>query len=301
MTRAVTGDVTIIIPTTCEAGRGAMLQRAIASAMAQPLVGVRVLVVVNGKRFDAALYDGLRRRGDLTVVYEERGSATRAQHIGRRLVETPFFGFLDDDDEYLPATLQTRLQPMLDDPTVACTASQGYREVNGVDLLFLGPLDELRRDSLRALTRYNWLPAAGGLFRTALVPPGMFSAEPTYMEWTVVAYRLATTQRVAFVETPCFRLHDTPGSLSKSEAYRVGEIAALETILRLDLPADVRRAVGWHLGTAHHCMACIHADRRERSKAWHHHTASLRAAGGTRFLVFSRRLLILLIPDRYAP
>jgi Glycosyl transferase family 2 len=298
MTTPAVSDVTVIIPTACEASRGATLLRAIASALgpAQPRVAVRVLVVVNGRRFDGPFFEALQRRDDLTVVYEERGSATRAQHIGRSLVETPFFSFLDDDDEYLPDTMHLRIQPMLDDQQLACTAAQGHRQVDGVDRPFLGRTDELRRDPLRALTHYNWLATAGGMYRTSLVPLAMFSAEPGYMEWTVLAYRIAAAQRVAFVESPCFRIYDTPGSLSKSEAYRVGEIDALETILRLDLPADVRRAVGRHLGTAHHCMACIHAERRERARAWLHHLASLRVPGGARFVVFSRRLLPLLVP-----
>src|SRR4051794_10798550 len=106
-------SVSVIIPTTCEAHRCSSLQRAIASVQSQQGVAVKVIVVVNGARVDPSCYQQLQRMPGLKVSYRSEGSAPLAQHAGRLLVDTEYFAFLDDDDEYLAGALEARVQPML--------------------------------------------------------------------------------------------------------------------------------------------------------------------------------------------
>src|SRR5262245_55327336 len=93
--------ITVIIPTTCEKQREAQLLAAIESIKAQSGIAAKILLVVNGSRFDAPLLAQLRERDDVCVEYREVGSLPLALEYGCTRVDTEFFCFLDDDDELL--------------------------------------------------------------------------------------------------------------------------------------------------------------------------------------------------------
>ncbi|MBC7484536.1 MAG: glycosyltransferase family 2 protein [Rhizobacter sp.] len=283
--------VTVIIATTCEALRWPSMQRAIASVLTQADVSPQILVVVNGRRFDEEHYNELRHMTGLKVVYHEEGSAPLAQRIGRSLVCTPFFAFLDDDDEYLPGGLKARLAPLMADEALDGVASQGVRVVDGADQPFLISTVAVHRDALRALASYNWLASCGGLFRTRSVSLDYFDGCSRYLEWTLLAYKLASTRRLVFIDTPTFRIHDSPQSLSKSPLYRHGEIDMLQTVLQLDLPADVKASVRIRLGKAHHGLSDFYRLQHRMSLAWRHHLKSLRYPEGWRFISYTRKIL----------
>jgi Glycosyl transferase family 2 len=101
--------IDVIIPTTCEATQWRSLQRGIQSVRRQDGVQARVIVVVNGTRFEPANYKQLREMKELSVLYREQGGLPGAQRFGRQQVTAPFFVFLDDDDEYLPNALWHRI------------------------------------------------------------------------------------------------------------------------------------------------------------------------------------------------
>src|SRR5690348_6425889 len=105
--------ISVIIPTTCETRRWASLRRAISTAASQENVSTEVIVIVNGDRVDPECFKQLRGMHNLKVVIQKEGSLPLALRYGRSLVSSPFFCFLDDDDEYLPGGLWQRLQPML--------------------------------------------------------------------------------------------------------------------------------------------------------------------------------------------
>lgn len=201
----------VIIPTTCEARRWTSLKRAIASALSQENTDAEVIVVVNGTRFDPVCYEELRNMPGLTVAYQKEGSLPLAQQFGRVQVTAPFFSFLDDDDEYLPGALKHRLRPLLADKTVDFVASNGYRVLGDRDHIALTNIDAIRRDPLLALSVENWLVSCGSLFRSCSVSAEYFDGKTAYFEWTLLAYKLASTLKMAFVDVPTFRIHDSPG------------------------------------------------------------------------------------------
>ncbi|GAB3407596.1 glycosyltransferase family 2 protein [Massilia agilis] len=283
--------VSVIIPTTCEERRWSSLQRAIASTRASEGVDVKVIVVVNGKRFDAAKLAELRERPDITVAYREEGSAPLAQRHGRTLVDTEFFAFLDDDDEYQPQALALRCAPLLADPRLGFVATNGYRCVGGEDRLMVSCAAAVRADPLAALARENWLASCGGLFRTSSIGPVYFDDPAPFLEWTYLAYRLALDFNMAFVDTPTFRIHDTPASLSKSDAYRAAELDVLRRIAALPLPAPVARQVRGKVGAACHDLADQARMAGRYGRALALHARSLLLPGGWRYLAWSRKLL----------
>lgn len=285
-------DITVIIPTTCEAQRWESLLRAIDSVFRQSEVAVQLLLVVNGQRVDPSHYEALCQMPGLVVVRLAEG-LPMAQRMGRSLVTTPYFSFLDDDDEYLPGGLLARLAPLEQDSAVDFVASQGVRCLDGVDHPCWPSTAAIHRDPLRALSDTNWLASCGGLFRTRSISIDFFDGRSSYLEWTLLAYKLAISRRMAFVDTPAFRIHDSSGSLSKSTAYRYGEIVVIQQILQLELPGDVRDSVRIKLGNAHHSLSDFCRRQHLKKDAWRHHVASLMQAGGWRFIPYTRKLLAM--------
>jgi hypothetical protein len=284
-------DVSVIIPTTCELSRWQSLLRAIDSVRQQDGVQAKVIVVVNGQRFDAGHYATLKTMPGLDVLYRTEGSAPLAQEAGRLAVDTPFFSFLDDDDEYLPGTLRLRLEPLLDDPGLDFTVSNGYRCLGGEDRIVIATPASIREQPLLALSKQNWMASCAGLFRSATVTSDLFSNPAPYMEWTYLAYRLGVGHRMQFVDVPGYRIHESPVSLSKSDAYREAELEVLQRVLALPLPAEVRQAVRRKLGSALHDCADRHLEHGRMGPAWSHHVKSLDCPGGLSWVLYSRKLL----------
>ena len=86
--------------------------------LAQEGCKIRLIVIVNGAAFDEPLLEEMSSDHRLEVHYLAEANVAAAQRFGRSLVETPYFAFLDDDDEYLPNALRLRLQPMLEDERI---------------------------------------------------------------------------------------------------------------------------------------------------------------------------------------
>jgi glycosyltransferase involved in cell wall biosynthesis len=284
--------VTTIIPTLCAPERGATLLRAIDSLLGQRDVAVLPLVVVNGNRFDPALVEILRRRTDIRVHTIGEGRVTAAQRAGREQVQSEFFSFLDDDDEYLSGALSARLAPLEADPSVDVVVSNGYRMTGGRKTACLDDVARVAADPLRGLVDANWLPSCGGLFRTARVGPEFFDAPLAHHEWTHLAFRLALGRRLAFIADMTYLIHDTPGSASKSADHELATAAVLDAVLRLDLDAATRRLVRRNYGRALHVRAEHALGAGEIGKAWSYHVASLRQPGGLgSFGLYTRKLL----------
>ena len=205
-------------------------------------------VVVNGQRYDPALLAWLEAQ-PVTVTRLQQGSAPLAQLEGRRLVETGYFGYLDDDDEYLPGSLDERLSALQSDPDSDLVVCNGWRARDGHDEPAFNYLAESPADPLRALLRENWLASCGVLFRTATVDVSYFEDPMPYLEWTWLAWRLAVDgRRIRVSETPGFRIHDTGGSASKSTEYADAQIELYERMLADAPPSDVARMVGTDTG-----------------------------------------------------
>ena len=283
--------VSVIIPTTCERARWDSLEHAIAGVLAQEGVAAHVIAVVNGNRFDPDCLAALKRKDRVTVLYRSTGSAPLAQAAGRDAVATPFFAFLDDDDEYLPGALAARLDPLRADPGLDFVVSNGYRARKGHDEYAIGDSRAIVADPLDALCERNWMASCAGLFRSTTVTPAYFADPAPYMEWTYLAFRLTASLRMRWLDTATYRINDSPVSLSKSDAYLRSELEILERVLALPLPPRARRAVRRKLGRACHVFAEKSRRAGQQAQAWCYHLGSLSKPGGWRYLPYSRKLM----------
>lgn len=282
--------VSVIIPTTCERVRWEALERAIASVLAQEGVAADLIVVVNGDRYDSSCLEALKRKDKVTVLYRSTGSAPLAQAAGREAVRAPFFAFVDDDDEYLPGALATRVAPLLADPALDFVVTDGYRARAGQDELAVGDQGAIARDPIGALCDRNWMASCAGLFRTRSVTLDYFADPAPYMEWTYLAFRLTGQLSMHWIGTPTYRINDSPVSLSKTDAYLQSELDILRRIMALPLPPPVQRRVRRKFGRACHVFA-EQSRAHSLARAWRFHLASLVQPGGWRYLAYSRKLV----------
>jgi glycosyltransferase involved in cell wall biosynthesis len=282
--------VSVIIPTACVPARVAALRRAIASVLDQQRVACELIVVVNGPNFDGPMLGELRANPELRVEYLEAANLPAAHRHGRACVTSPFFAFIDDDDEFLPGALHTRVSAMLEDESIDVVATNG---VWGHDRStpYIRSTRGIEEDPLAALFRGNWLGSAGGLFRTATVTPDFFDGETRFFEWTMIAYRLTRAGlRVRFLDVPTYVMNETPQSLSRCDAYLHAEPLFLRALLTHDLPAEVLQQIRNKYHGALHTLADRYRDT-DPAKAWKYHLLSLRGIAGLRYLPFTRKLL----------
>ena len=284
--------IAVIIATSCEAKREAAIWRAIDSALTQGDVTVELIVVVNGARFDRSLLDRLRSHPRLAVHYREEGSYPAAVAHGRTLVATEFFAYLDDDDEYLPGALRTRAAPMLEDPAIDFVATTGYLNSGAGDVIAYRPRANLEQEALKELLRANWMQPCGHLFRSSSVTLDYFDAKTKYYEWTLLAFKLAMTRRLRFLDVPTYRKHDSPESLYKSPAVTEGAVAASELMMALDTSHQVRgRLIELRAG-ALHATSDSYRLSGDYWRAWRFHLRSLRHRAGWKHLAYTRYLLL---------
>lgn len=283
--------LSVIIPTMASAERAIQLRRAIASVRASSAAPVRIIVVVNGARRDPALCGWLDAQEDVRRESVAAASAPGAVLHGRLLVDTEFFSTLDDDDEYLPGASDAKIALLRADPGADLLVTNAYLCRAGAARLCHRRLAEVRADPLACLMRFNWLSSGNALYRTAAVGVPYFQDYHPYAEWTWLAYRLALDgRRVAILERPTCRHHDTAQSLSKSLDYVLAYLPLFQRMLERAPPPPIRRMIERKLAAAHHdaCFAALRAGRR--LDAWRHHWRSLARRGGLRYLAATRHL-----------
>lgn len=286
-------DVSVIIPTAAEPRRRDLLLRAIDGIVAQAGVRALPVVVVNGSRFDPGLRDRLEADPRIRYHYQPLGSAPEAQLTGRRLVETPYFAFLDDDDELLPGALARRKAELEAHPDVAVVIDNGYsRTDDGVDEPRFPDMAALnRRRPVETLLDGNWMHNSAALFRTSLVPPRYFEDYVAYMEWTYVAFRLALDVKFRFVDGFGYRINSTEGSLSKGDAYAAGTVETLTRMLAHPAPPDILARLRNKRVDTWHNLSVRKLQRGELGPAWRYHWRCLGTRYGLRYLSYTRHLL----------
>lgn len=285
--------VSVIVPTMAVAERAELLQRAVQSIRDSSSQPVRIIAVVNGSRFDAAVCDWLKAQPDIQFEYVAEPSLPNAILRGRELVETEFFSALDDDDEYLPGSTDQKLAPLLADPQADLVVGNYYRRRGGKDLLCYDRLADVPARPLDMLMEFNWLHNGNALFRSAPVGTEYFRNYHHYAEWTWVGFRLALDgKKVAVVDAPVFRCdEETPGSLSKSAAYFKAYIPLFQRMLDLAPPPRIARMIQRKMGAAHHDASVTALEAGQRGLALSHHWQSLVRTGGLRYLSYTRHLL----------
>ena len=285
--------VSIIVPTMATAERAVSLQRAIDSIRTSSTKPVMVIPVVNGQRFSPGVCAWLKGQTDLHYIQIEEGSLPLALLEGRLRVQTEYFGFLDDDDEYLPGTLDAKIDALMAHPNLDIVISNGYRQSQGIQSVFHPDIGGVIKDPLGTLFERNWLASCGGLFRTRSATVHFFENPHPYAEWTWLAFRLCMAQKkLGAIDIPGFRIHDTPGSLSKTTAYQQSYFSLFERMLQAKPPHRIASRIRNYVSAAYHQVSEDELRRGNRFGAFKAHLRSIMSSPrGLRYLSYTRHLL----------
>lgn len=287
-----TRSIAIIVPTMATAARAHALKRALDSLRSQVGVRARPIVVVNGSHTDPDVIEYLKACTDITLIRRDEGNYPRALAAGRELVDTEYFGVLDDDDEYLPDALATRCGPLDDDRNIGIAVTCGLIATERGDVIDNPAIETYRKDPLGALINVNWLTSCGALYRSSSVGADAFIEMPRYLEWTHLAVRLSLKNRIAFIGRPTYRLHPaSPDSLSASDAYMFHSPDALAKVIALGLPPRASRVFGRKYRNALHALSAVHLRNGDFSSAWSCHLRSLNGIGGYKYILYARHIV----------
>lgn len=281
--------ITVIIPTL--GTRPCELDRAIESVLNQEGVQAMPLVVLNGDKYPAELLAALRQRPGVRVHQTQAAGVSQARFQGRKLVETPFFAFLDDDDELLPGALKIRLAGH-SASDVALVATSGYLQHRDERRIIPPNFARASADPAQALLDENWLSSAGGLYRTDRVLPSDLEGLPDHLEMTYLAFSMALRQKILLIDEPTFIVHNGAlGQVSRTWAYQVETPKVLARMEKLTARADLRKQLQRKRAAALHVCSATALENGSLTIAWQYHLASLGVRGGLRYLAYTRRLL----------
>lgn len=285
-------DTTVIIPTTAAITRRLSLKNAIESIFLATSRDVTILVVVNGDRKSPEVIRMLELFKQVHIEYRAFASAPLACLEGRRLVSTPYYCFLDDDDEYLANTIDERINKIESDEKFDFVITNGYQNIAGVDRMYLTEMESIPSDPMVALFSRNWLPSCGGLFRTDRIGTGFFENPHQYVEWTWLAFKLIINgKELGIFDMPGYRINDTSDSSSKSADYFLAIYQLYQKLLQYPLPPQTVRLINSRIGNWFHCNAEQKWQQGLMLDAWRSHFRSLNFPHGWRYLTFTRKLL----------
>lgn len=285
--------VSVIIPTCANEPRAPFLRRALRSLLRGQDGLVLPVVAVNGPSHLPEVLDELRRRRDIRCIYVEEAGTTGARLAARRVVDTEFFGMLDDDDEYLPGGAKAQVGPLLEDPSIDAVVTNGYRRENGEDALNFSAFSTFARDPLGSLMKWPWVNSGGLLCRSETVSSSYFEV-PHSMELTYMAMKLALTRKLRFLDTLTYRWHrDAPEQLSRSKHYMEGVPNGISRMMALNPPARVKRLLARKYAASLHALSEWERMDGNYRAAWRYHLRSLRSYYGIKYLPYTRRLVNL--------
>lgn len=285
-------STSVIIGTLAQTSRKNSLKRAIESIRLSSVCPVQIIVVVNGDRFDPEICDWLKTQSDVLFSYIEEPSLPLALLKGRQLVETEFFSFLDDDDEYLPGATDHRLACLRANPETDLLVCNGYRSCGELNMLVYDNLAKVSADPLYALLNKSWLASCGGLFRTHSIKCDFFYDGMAYLEWTWLSFRIISAgHRVQVLDDPTFIIHDTPNSASKSEKYLQAHISLNKRMLDANPRPDLIPIIRRRLANAWHSMSDYQRTSGNIKDSWLNHLQSLSHPSGWRYWSYTARLL----------
>lgn len=270
-----------------------MLKRAISSIRRSSVEPIRILVVVNGSRNDVDLCSWLKEQPDVVFEYQHTPSAPQAVYRGRELVETEFFSTLDDDDEYLDGATDQKLLFLRSNLAADLVVTNGYRLVGEVDKPHYSNLLRVARDPLGVLMQFNWLHSGNALYRTTSVELFHFSDSHPYAEWTWLAFKLAmASKKIGTLESMTFKCYDTPLSLSKTAAYSSSYLALFERMLGMAPEVRIAKGIKKKISAYWHDASVNALDKGQWWQSLRCHLRGLFQVGGSRYLSYSRHLLI---------
>ena len=285
--------VSIIIATTCEAKRSSMLHRAIASIVGQDGVDLEVIIVVNGGLCEEATLTSLAEYPRLRIIRLREGNVSAARYAGACASQAAFFGFLDDDDEFLPDGLQHRVALFSRHHDADVVVTNGHVHVGCDKPLVPAAVGETaNQEPAQSLLRFNWFASPGSLFRAETIDKALFDIRYKYFEWTYLFFLLLLKKKkIVYDPALTYRKYeDHPMSVSKSVEYAMAYPEFLTVLLNMPLDHGTVRLLRKKYWSALNAVSRTEMAHGRMRQAWWAHLKCI-AKGGWRYLPYTWHLL----------
>lgn len=285
-------DVSVIVPTLAELSRSLAIRRCIDSIRRSSCKSLRIIAVINGKRYDSSVVRWLQEQNDVLLIQVPAPSAPAAVLEGRKHVTTPFFSTLDDDDEYLPGATDIKLAAILKNCDIDVVVTNIYRVLdNNKEKLHYTQHHHLAILDLKSIFSECWLHNGNALYRSASIGIEFFQNYHNYVEWTWLAFQLLIAGKKAlFLNLPTSRYYASANSLSQSKAYQNAHFPLYERMLASAIPPEIVQLIHRRIGSAYHDESVRALQASDRKTALQFHLKSLLQSGGMRYLLYTRRL-----------
>lgn len=286
--------IDVIVRTQALKERAPALLHALDGIQALACAEAHPIIVVNGERFHAPLFEALRHRSGVLLHHVPIASAGNALTEGRRLVTAPYFMYLDDDDELLEPGMGQLVQQMGIRADWDVIVTNGYGRSKGVLSPWVPDLMSHALHPALSLVGECWLSPGASVFRSMSVPVTLLETGRDHHEWTYLAFLLVLEgKRIRFLDIPTVVYNDTAGSASKSFAHREAALRLLES-MRADPRTDreTRAALERKYRNTLHTLAAACLRDGARRKAWRYHLRSLRPPFTFKYLLFSRKMFL---------
>jgi glycosyltransferase involved in cell wall biosynthesis len=222
--------LSVVIPTR---DRGAVIGRAVASALGSPRKDIEVVVVDDGSSDDTAVSVSRFADGRLRLHrIESTGNANRARNLGARMSTGALVAFLDSDDAFGPNRIERLIDFFARHPEVDCLidgyvekgprGSRVHRMPHGMDLP--------DRQEIRRMLLAHLLPltnSAIALRRSAFDSVGGYDESMRRHQDRELLLRLAAGHSICFGDATDVEKHRLARSMSRDVD---GYIAGLDAL-----------------------------------------------------------------------
>jgi glycosyltransferase involved in cell wall biosynthesis len=264
--------VSVVIPSY---NRGELIERAVRSVLAQTRQDFETIIVDDGSTDDTSRVVAALAKEDQRIYYLQHDTSRGAQaarNTGIRAAQGEWIAFLDSDDQWLPNSLETRLE-VAEKEQVKVVHSDCY--VVGED----GNMDLLGVPPIAGWIYRDLLAQPGPVFPTLLVTRKALE-KIGYLDEQIVAYqewdtaiRLAKHYRFGFVAEPTFIYNcQDMDTISKDLG---GNALGYEQVFRKHILSIIRHAGPRALARHYQSVASLyqragdqHAGRRCTMMAW---------------------------------
>ncbi|MBV9270425.1 MAG: glycosyltransferase [Candidatus Eremiobacteraeota bacterium] len=286
--------VTAILRSRGDRIRAGVFRRALRSILGQSGVSVTCIVIFNGDSYDPELLDWVQAQPNTRMVVLDSPDKAAATLMGRSMVNTDFFCFLDDDDEFLPGALCFAAGYLMEHPRIDCVATNGYFvEGDNVRILLEDAWRFAQDGYIPSLLRSrNWLASCGGMFRSATVGKKYFADLTRHREWTLIAFRIASDLNVEFVNRPTCRVYSIANSQSKRTTYVDAGVETLDAMLRWNRDSRNVPTLRKRQADAYRRAASYYRMQGDFGRAWRMLWNALGLPGGWRHLPYATLLLM---------
>jgi glycosyltransferase involved in cell wall biosynthesis len=287
-------DLTVIIPTLGIRDEG--LIRAINSCVNQNNTRISILLVFNGDRYSQNSFEYYSKIENLSVLESDDIGVSKARSFALKFIDTKYFMFLDDDDEFIPNSLHIPLALLEEDLQLDVLVFNGFKQNiknNTYDVCF-SKFNIKCHDLEKQLIEENWLASAGAIYRNATVAHEIFSNLPDYLELTVIASRIARECNIKLTSDKLFKINTNSNERSsRSLSYFKKQPEVLKLIQSETNNVEFKALLNEKISAAWHELSDLALNEGEMTLAWKAHFKSLNSLKSfLKFILYTRTLIL---------